>query len=556
MDSHMGVQRLATRRNTNVESFVQFILQGFFEALHRTGEIRRYEIMPHTEFKSRLASDVWDFCCRVELDDARVLELWCQITCYKGNKTGKPEPNKTYEIRETFTEAITIRDSFRESETAIFRSLHITVGDMNYTYSWFPDVKSSAFDKSLYLWDRRNDLFKYLDSALRSCITEEEILSVLSSKRSQSENVISVLDSSARKELLKWWRAGIPRSDLAHKQWLLTKDRRNMTYGSWSKIAKIEGSNIKGQAVRLMQATREKSRSADALIQETAKSLFEKNPFLAAAQEALTHWDQVIVKIRAIEARSSSFEDFITRLWVCELPLRLVLRRILLRIHSEASINYIQDLPIEGITEHNLYSGDLNERQLGSITKVIVGNLTTSGITANSMLLSAFVKRGKKLLNMAKWFEGKNGTSLKPSFQYLKNSLLSAGYKTQRPAAVGISVLGYHANLTKSKVKEYTTILAVISPNGKPICLIKGMFFRDKEFPRRVKEQSFVGLTLRYSCVGDRFNLKQEYPLILFVDMPENYIPPQHSIECLLAFGWVPFFRIQDLLGYLRNCWR
>ncbi|HHU1968775.1 TPA: hypothetical protein ACUA66_004395, partial [Escherichia coli] len=160
MASHMGVQTLATIRNSNVELFIHFILLKFANNLKSKGDVISYKVEQQIKFYSDIANDIWDHKLTLLTNDNKSIEFWGQTTCYKGNARGVPEPNKTYEVRETLVEGLCIRQYFDERPYVDSRTIHFTVGDPRYTYKWFLDLKQSIFDKSIYIGEPNYDIFQ------------------------------------------------------------------------------------------------------------------------------------------------------------------------------------------------------------------------------------------------------------------------------------------------------------------------------------------------------------------------------------------------------------
>lgn len=88
----------------------------------------------------------------------------------------------------------------------------------------------------------------------------------------------------------------------------------------------------------------------------------------------------------------------------------------------------------------------------------------------------------------------------------------------------------------------------------KNLAIVKGKFFRQPEFPRRVKEESYVGLTAKYDLIDNTFVEKYpNLPFIIFIDMAQNYTPPAFAIRRLINYGWIPFFQLDKLMAYLNK---
>ncbi|WP_218241201.1 hypothetical protein [Comamonas fluminis] len=549
MASHMGVQKIATERNSNVEYFVHYILEEFANYLKRTGGWSSFELGAQRQYSSEIASDVWDHCLVGTQRNGKKLELWCQTTCYKGNGTGTPEPNKTYEVRETLVEGISIRKYFSENAGADYRSIHFTVGDRRYTYQWFLDLKSAVYDKSVYIGDPGYDIFSDIAAALGSVFTEDEKSKSLSDCVKKN-SILGAYIKKAIEELKDWWGDGeCKKSNLADCQWSLVANEFNSNNGKWPDLAKVKGGNIKGRVNASI--FEENSNETDPLIAKTAIKLLKKNPFLQSAIDITSNWERFCVEIREVASSTTDTRYFLETLWSTPLPKRLVIRRLLLRIHTNESVAYVQDRDIEGVTEHNIYSGDHSSIQASTICGQILSKLQTADILTVESVADRIIANGKRLINQARWFEAKNGTELKPSFDYVELSLLEAGYKVVNPTAASIRTIGYHSEISSENVRPYTNLKIVKDSTGKIVCFLKAKFFRIQEFPRRCKEQAFVGISLKYQLSNQTFIKRFSAPLIMYVDMAEDCVPPEYAIKRLMSFGWQVVFSVEDLIQRL-----
>jgi hypothetical protein len=549
MASHMGVQTFATERNSNVEFFVHYILEEFGNSLQKNGDLTSFELGAQRQYSSEIASDVWDHCLVGTQRNGRKLELWCQTTCYKGNGTGTPEPNKTYEVRETLVEGLSIRKHFSENPEIDYRSIHFTVGDRRYTYQWFLDLKSAAYDKSVYIGDPGYDIFSEIAATLGSAFTENDKSKSLS-ECVKKNSFLGAYIQNAIKDLKAWWSDGEhKKSSLADLQWALVATEFNANNGKWPDLATVKGYNIKGRVNASI--FEENSDETDPLIAKTAIKLLKKNPFLQSAIEITSNWGEFCDEIKNAASSANDTRSFLETLWSTPLPKRLVIRRLLLRIHTNESVAYVQDRDIDGVTEHNIYSGDHSASQASSICGQILSKLQAAGILSIDAVVERIVVNGKRLINQARWFEAKNGTELKPSFDYVELSLIEAGYKVVSPTAAGIRAIGYHSEISSENVRPYTNLKVVKDATGKIVCVLKAKFFRIQEFPRRCKEEAFVGLSLKYQLSGQTFSKRFTPPLIMYVDMAADCVPPAYAIKRLMSFGWQVVFSTEQLITKL-----
>lgn len=551
MASHMGVQTFATTRNSDVEFFVHFILKKFFFSLQKQGNLKNITIEQQKQYVSEIASDVWDHFISATQPNGRTIEIWCQTTCYKGNGTGTPESNKTYEVRETLVEGLSIRQLFNNDPEKDYRSIHFTVGDSRYTYQWFLELKAAVYDKSIYIGQPDYNIFNDISAVLKGTHTESDKYSKLE-RCIPGKSILGGYITQAHQELNDWWLTHNHRkSTLADSQWNLISSELQSASANWLNLSNLHGQDIKGRTNAAIFA--EEMDISDPLIPMTAAKLLEKNPFLSSAIQILALWDAFYANLTKSAKPSLTLRDFLEILWDTPLPERLVIRRLLLRIHTSESIAYVQDRDVKGVTEHNIYSGDHTAGQTRRICDQIENDLKSQNILTTHDILTAISSRGKRLINQARWFEAKNGTQLKPSFDYVQLALEEVGYKVVSPSKAGLHAIGYHSEITSQNVRPYTNLKVVLTPEGKIACLLKTKFFRTQEFPRRCKEEAFVGLTLKYKYTGNTtFAKRLNVPLIMFVDMASDCVPPAHAVKRLISFGWHAVFSTDELIGYLK----
>lgn len=551
MASHMGVQTLATERNSKVEFLVHFILEKFFMELQEQNVINNVAIESQKLYLSEISSDVWDHFISGVHESSRMFEIWCQTTCYKGNGAGTPEPNKTYEVRETLVEGLSIRQLFNSGTEKDYRSIHFTVGDSNYTYQWFLDLKAACYDKSIYIGKPNYDIFKDISAVLDGCYTEEDKRVVLE-RCVSGKSILGGHIEQAQCELRNWWiDQNYRKSTLADLQSSLITSRFQLVSQKWPEFSQVQGQDIKGRVNGVLFAS--ELNIIDPLISRTAAKLLEKKPFLSTATQILASWENFTASVRKIAQGSQNQRSFIEALWSAPLPERLVIRRLLLRFHTLDPLAYVQDKNVLGVTEHNIYSGEHTIQQTRDICNQIESDLKEQNISTTDDVLTAFFSRGKQLINQAKWFEAKNGTELKPSFCYVQLALEDAGFEVTSPSKAGIKAIGYHSEITQQSVRPYTNLKVVKNTAGKAVCLLKAKFFRIEEFPRRCKEEAFVGLTLNYGYACEKFSRRLNIPLVMFVDMPIDCKPPIHAVKRLISFGWQAVFSTDELINYLSS---
>ncbi|MBD2247052.1 hypothetical protein [Nostoc sp. FACHB-888] len=560
MPSHMSVQTHATVRNQQAELLIGYILEIFAEKLHRDGYIANpAPPIAQVLFEKDDCRDIFDHYIELNIVKpiAKIkgsLQLWVQLTCYKGNKTGKPEPNKTYEIRETLIEGLGLRRWLRE-ENVTFRTIHFTVGSAKYTYDWFKTAKDCAYDLSLYPDDsiESNRLFAELDQLATNARTEQLFFKKLEQVRSDVNSQIGIFINTMFHHLYKWFLAGLPSSELADKQADLLnhlRQTRQKLVIATLEAAKQGGENIKGTAGRIMLG----EETSDPIMLRTLKRLLQTKPFLSVALEAEANWEKWIQQHQKAPNGYNSLEDYIRELWNSSDDVHLINRRLLLRIHTDSAVNYVQDIDILGVTEHNLYQGKHKQNLVEAISKKIASNCINSNIQEPIDLYKRLISNyALQILKNSRKFESINGTNIKPSFLYLEEAL-SNYYQLLNFRSVNLPLpISYCRHFSSANINAYENMKVVCSRvNNYPLAIIKGKFFRRQEFARRVKEESYVGLTTKFEYQGSKFLERYPgLPMIMFVDMDTNLSPPEYAIRKLVTSGWDVFFSIQKLKDFL-----
>ena len=249
-------------------------------------------------------------------------------------------------------------------------------------------------------------------------------------------------------------------------------------------------------------------------------------------------------------------KGYIVRLWKEPTEARFVIHRVLFRIYAD-NIHYIQDLNIQGVDEHNQYNGDLTSYQISQIADYLVSRYALYKISSPQDLYERLVgPRGLTLTKESLRFESKNGTSLKPSFFYLEDYLLPK-YELVSFEEAGLQppVAFYTKFPGSPNVSTYDNMKVVRDASTKKnLCIVKAKFFRQQEFPRRAKEEAYVGFTTKYEYFEGHLKLRYSgLPLFMFVDMAADYVPPAHAIIRMINYCWIPIFQLQDLVHYLET---
>jgi len=553
MDNNISVQAFATKRNGQAELLVDYLIELTLNQLKDKGVIVGFvEPDLHKPFKSDAISDIFDHFFKATLPNGKEYQFWGQTTCYKGNDTSAPEPNKTYEIRETLIEGLGLRANLLEQK-ADFRTLHFTLGPTSYTYSWFPAAKDNAYDLSLYLPPKigNEDLFGFISELLEGVSTELEVRQRFHQAQDKNHE-FQAFATEAISPLVEWFKSGIPDQPMANQQaeLLINEHRAKETmFGEVIRASKKGGENIKGRSLSLLRG---ESESTDPVLSKTLEDLLKGNPFLSNAIEALDNWDGWIEAHVPID--NKDLRVYLNHLWSLPLPERLVVRRLLIRLNTGEAVRYPSDLQIAGITEHNLYNGNHNEEQVSAIVEKIAQRYSSLGIVNSTKLLEVLRSTGVRLLKQSLKLESYNGTSLKPSFLYVENSL-SSHFEVIDFKDSGLPPpIAYYSQFGEFNVNPYSNLKVIVSKtNNKPLAILKAKYFRKQEFPRRSKEESYVGLTTKYKIENDKFVEKYNLPIIMFVDMDKELMPPEYSVIRMFTSGWEVFFSIDTLIKYLQG---
>lgn len=560
----MGVQTRASLRNEHVEFFIDFVLRELSARLSKKGLLLAYsEPLRQVEVKRDDGSDVFDHFLTITPRAARrdtlapediagrKVAIWAQTTSYKGNETGKAEANKTYEIRETLIESLSLR-RWLIKEGAPFRMIHFTVGPATYSYGWMKGAKDSAFDVSLYLPHVScSKFFAELSALLSKYRDEVSKRAALHRQLNDSSSAITVVTEDYIRKLTEWIAAGMPRCGNADKQAELLDSlrlRRKFEVNRAIAESKKGGAGIKLAWLQFLST----GKSSDPLMLKTAKILLSKNPFLAIASSALERWPEWAGAAFIITA-STNLENYVSRLWNLPVEARLISRRLLLKIHSDTGVDYVQD-NIPGITEHVLYTGNHTVPQVQRIVERICGDCRANGLVTPMLVRNQLVgQRGYNLLRQSFSYEGKNGTELKPSFHYAEQYLMPEFQCVPLSKSGLAAALPYYRAFTTEKVSPYTNLKAVYSVRRKRyVAVLKAAFFREPEFPRRVKENAYVGLTLKNELRDGVFVERYDgLPLIMFVDMEKTLIPPEFAVKRLVNSGWDVFFSLDAMKNRL-----
>lgn len=551
-----SVQLYATLRNDYVEALVDFSLARATTTLLKQGRIVGIATpIRHKAFISDDASDIFDHYLKLSFrsgNKSKDLEIWAQTTCYKGNDTGFPEPNKTYEIRETLVEALTLRRHLLQSKDS-FRILHFTFGPSDYTYGWFKDAKKNSFDLSLYSadieasYDPTIDLIKVLEGAA----SQEVVYSLLEKEISKVSRLGKFISAFSDK-LCEWFSGEMERCKMADLQaeLLNAEAARDDVSKTAIQDSKSGGENIKGRTLKAIAS----GTNEDPLIAATLARVFEGNPFIKKALSVIAEWNAWTKEIRDKASKYEDLRSLLAYLWNNEGEDMLVIRRILARSYSSDAVMYPADVNIRGITEHTFYNKHLSAELENKIVAYLLKKYEQDGVTSPREILDRLASKNSiTLIKDALRHDTKNGATIKPSFYYIEEALKpNYAFKSFQEANLP-KPLGYHSSFSTASVQPYDNLKVVIDKHSKPKAIIKVKYFRQQEFPRRAKEESYVGITTKYTLEKNKFTPRYTLPLVMFVDMDEKLVPPEFAIRRLVAYGWNVFFKVDQLKKFLAH---
>jgi hypothetical protein len=553
--NEMGAQRTATARNARAE-FVAGYLLGLLAVTipENDAQVASVELGHQVSFRSDIASDVWDHRVQVRRrDDAaeggeELFQVWAQTTCYKGNSIGRPEPNKTYEIRETLIESLTLRASIEEN--AHVRTIHFTFGPRDYGYGWFPAAKQATFDLSLWVSIESKDIHDEIFDCLDGAILETEKNARLANEI-QNKTELGRALSRVSEQLKDWWNQGAPCSNVLVSVQAACMNRRRPRVEDVAQL--IEGSStasIKENVVAALCSGRDQG--IDTSTQAIVWKIEEAKPFFRDCRKHISHWDEFMREVTGVLTVGDSVFASAVKLWGVPSPLRESVRRVLPRLVDAEGVEYIADVGVRGVTEQGFYSNDYSVDQKSEIVKSFIDELMTRANTTQE-LVDLFNRHGRQILRTRLYFEARNGTKIKPSMLWVEKFLGDCGYKVVNSAsASGENLRGFHSNFPASEgVHPYTNFMAVRNNNGKNIGLVKAKYFSAKEFDRRCKEEAYVGFTLRYDLTDTVLVDSCRPPLIMYVDKDADTIPNVRSISKLVAAGWDVCFSGEQLLRSL-----
>lgn len=545
MAAIMGVQRTATARNQRAEQVSQYLFTEFSTLVGGKPPV------PQARFSSEIAQDIWDTKFVIG-DGNEKLEIWSQTTCYKGHANPRRrEPNKVYEFRETIAELVSLLAS--HPSPSCVRTVHVTYGNYRYSYPWIHNFKRFVFDSSIIVNLVDANIHEAIEESIGTVLVESQIFKKLDDERAEGTPLGVALDE-ALKQLTAWYLDELKPSRMG----------RELAQISAANIANIDLQtslselpvSIKGQVVQILLGAAHEP--IDPVLSEAADEFLEVKPFLRAARLYLDDWKRFGADINGLP--DGPLSDFIYAGW--QSPnhnLRAVFRRLAARAGFIGDVNYVQDIDVDGITEHNLYGGDHSESQVHQIVDIFVPRLEGIQIVLGSEFAASMITSGRAVLDALYEHEVKNGTNANHAKSVIHKQVRDWGYAVaESPVSAGYPAAGFHIEAHSDLVndemvagpKQFNNFSLVLSEDGSPLAYLKAKYFRQQEFERRAKEEGFVGLALTAKWEnGSAQRAENSIPVIMYVDTDDNPSSDKvrRSLSKLQAFGWLTCLSLDDL---------
>ncbi len=500
-------------------------------------------------------SDRYDGLVVMRWQDSE-LELWVQVTCYKGLPGGGAESNKTYEIRETLIEGLGLR-RWLITEAKKFRFMHITFGPEAYGYGWMKYAKACAYDRSIYV-TCDGDIDSWYEEFVAIGQAPPDSATALASLRARLDDDVGV--GAAAREIYsktqEWLQSDFPTQPLADLQAELLAESAGQQ--ELSTKASIEASRRGGAGIKdaISALRRDGGEDSSGLIASALKRVSEANPFVADALEAEEAWAKWAAPF--MELTQGSLEDIVRSLWTeHDVSRRRIVRRILVRLHDPTSATYVQDLGVARVTEHNLYSETHDPTEVAMLVDRLCQRLRAFDIASPETLIDALTGDiGRSIVINCRSAEIKNGAGNTPSLYFATAAIESESglFVTTFPRTHLERPIAYHYALSEElgDGNPYTAIKVVCSARtDSPLALLKAKYFSNAEFPRRCKEEAYVGLTTLFGYESGTFFQRYDIPLFMFVDMSQGLVPPEYAIKRLSGAGWHVFFSVKELVSAL-----
>lgn len=553
-------------RNERVELLVHYALSSINQK-EWFGE-RRFRIGPSgfcTEFD------------HIIKDHMRNLIFLGQTTCYKERGVDGGEPNKTYEMRETLMEYLLVHVNllFGESEINIdnTRFFHIIFGDPSYSYSYFHKIRSKCYDLNIVIYPSQGieELYNSLEQILPEDILYDQSYALTKIKSIYISKKIPIINETILNIVTKfneYLEIGYPRSITAQIQEKAICDLAKERNPTAIKTVKNLQPGMGIKKLYLKAAKGDINSYGDG-IRRVVEYIFSARPFLPEAKKALEKgkvgWREYIDSLLVysnIDVDTPIF-NVLYNLWNIENAMkRELIRRIIIKlpgIVTGRGIAYPQDIPVRGVTEHNLYKKIFNNNKTKELIDYLLNIYISADIISTRMLIQNIKNYGRPIIKKGFDYDVKNGTVIKPVRHYVVQALKKEGYKIRKQKeALGSTIKGYHGELFDVNIRSFTSIEIICTEKGLPIAMLKAKYFRPQEFDRRVKEEGFTSFTSSFNVVKEKDEIilrrkLEKLPRIMFIDTEPNWTPDPEPVKQLIRMGWDVFFKISDLIKYLES---
>jgi hypothetical protein len=498
-----------------------------------------------------------------------------QTTCYKERGFSGAEPNKTYEMRETLMEFLLVHVSLMFGESDLksdeIRFFHVIFGDPSYSYSYFHKIRSKCYDLNVVIHPSLgvDELYKSLEQALPTGLLSDQTCALKAIKDTVSSGNLTIINdvvSTIKKEFSEYFRMKSPRSDYGKIQAEAIRGLANERNAKAVSISKKLVSGLGIKKLYLEAATGDVgSQGKD--IERVVDRIFKRRVYLPEAKKALEdgmpYWERYVgSSLMALKIDSKTpLQAALLNLWNIGVEgKRELMRRVLVKLPGAISgegTSYPQDIPVKGVTEHNLYKRIFDNEQTLRLIEYLQNKFRSANVTTIDDLRENLLTFGRSIVKDGFDYDVENGTVIKPVSYYLVQAIEKKGYRVRKQKDVfGSTIKGYHEKLFDVDIGPFTSIDVICTKVGAPIALFKAKYFRPPEFDRRVKEEGFVSFTSAFAVCkeNDTVFLKRhnrELPFVMFIDTDPDWTPEPEPVKQLVRMGWDVFFRIPDLLDFL-----
>jgi hypothetical protein len=506
----------------------------------------------------------------------RGIALIGQTTCYKERGVSGGEPNKTYEMRETLMEFLLVHVNLMFGEcdlkTQNIRFFHVMFGDPSYSYSYFHRIRSKCYDLNVVFHPPEGveRLYTALESVLPERLLGDQTCALAAldeAIKSKKAPIVNQAVSTIKDSFAKYFEADFPQS---YEGRIQAEAIRNLAEERNSKALTVSENLVAGIGIKqlYLEAARGAVESKGSDIKKVVDVVFEKRKFLPEAKKALgdepRHWAKYVVEVMKISGVNDrdSLKRALRNLWdTNDVGRRELVRRVLIKLPGAVSgrgTAYPQDIPIKGVTEHNLYGKVFDEHTTDKLIEYLLAKFKDAKVKSCQDLRTALQSFGRPLVKSSFDYDVENGTVIRPVQYYVIQRLAENGYSIGKQKEIlGSTIKGYHEKLFDIDIGPFNSIEVISDEEKQPVTLFKAKYFRSQEFDRRVKEEGFISFTSAFEVTrqSDKLVLRRrsQLPFVMFIDMDRGWTPEPEPIKQLIRMGWDVFFRINDLLDFLKS---